>query len=82
MMSSDELPVLSSDSEPLSAKISSFMSLSIMIACTVRPIVPLDQRTGWKRTLFKLGEWVTRICMDAYQLRAPNKIYLKAAGLA
>ena len=42
MLSSDELPVLSSDSGPLSAKISSFLSVSIMIACTVRPTVPLD----------------------------------------
>ena len=62
MLSSDELPVLSSDSEPLSAKISakisSFLSVSIKIACTVRPTVPLDQCTGWKRTRFKLGAWV------------------------
>ena len=59
MLPSDELPVLSSDSEPLSAKISakisSFLSVSIMIAYTVRPTVPLDQHTGWKRTRLARG---------------------------
>ena len=36
----------------------SVISVSIMIACPVRPTVPLDQCTGWKMTRFKLGAWV------------------------
>ena len=80
--------ILSSDSEPLSAKISakisSFLSVSIMITCTVGPTVPLIQCIWLERTSCVLGARLVgtaHVSMDACQWRAANKINLKAFQL-